>query len=217
MRSIFFSCMMLALILPFRAFSETEESSGVTNLPKSTPYSDETTGIVFPAKIGLFTKISVHKNNNPFFGTLIRYSGTFGTSADIYIYSLSATPAEIPLKSALEHYEEVKKSILGLASKATGLDQITLEEEYTLQTGKQEVGRRAVFHFDMDGENFTSELVVFPYGDRIIKFRITSPTDSTAARKAAAEFLRTVSDSFFKGNAVKFIPIALRKTPPASS
>ncbi len=215
MRSVFFPCLMLAFVLPFRVFSETEEASSVTNLSKSIPFSDETTGVVFPAKIGLFTKIEVRKNNNPFFGTLIRYSGTFGTSADIYIYSLTATPAEVSLKSAMEHFAQVKESIMALASKAPGLGQITLEEEYILQSGNQEVGRRAVFRFDMDGEEFTSELIIFPYGDRVVKFRITSPTESTAAGKAAAEFLRTVTDSFFKGSAVQYIQVPRPKAPPA--
>ncbi len=216
MRPGIFLCLLFALAVPFCAFSQTAEPSGVTNLPKSIPYSDETTGVVFPAKIGLFMKIEVRKNNNPFFGTIIRYAGTFGTSADIYIYSLSATPAEVSLKSALEHYEQVKNSILGLSTRAAGLEQVSLEEEYSLQSGKQEVGRRAVFRFEMDGENFTSELVIFPYGDRVIKFRITSPTESTAARKAAGEFLRTVCDSFFKENAVRFVPLP-RPNAPASS
>lgn len=211
MRSGIFTFLLAAAVLPLSALSQADGTSGVTNLPKSIPYSDETTGIVFPAKIGPFTKIAVRKNNNPFFGTIIRYAGSFGTSADIYIYSLSATPAEFSLRSALEHYEQVKNSIMGLSTKASGLDQITLEEEYSLRAGGQEAGRRAVIHFDMDGENFTSELVIFPFGDRIIKFRITSPTESTAARKAAAEFLRTICGSFFKGNTVQFVPIPRSK------
>lgn len=215
MRSVIFPCLLLASALPLCVFSETEATSGVTNLSKSIPYSDETTGVVFPAKIGPFVKIEVRKNNNPFFGTLVRYSGSFGTSADIYIYSLTATPAEVSLKSALEHYGQVKDGIMALATKAPGMEQITLEEEYSLLSGKQEAGRRAVFHFDMDGEGFTSELVIFPYGDRIVKFRITSPTDSTAAGKAAAEFLRTLTDSFFKGNPVQFVPMPRPKAPSA--
>jgi len=212
MHSGTFSCLLLALAFPFCAISQNTATSSVTNLPKNIPYSDENTGVVFPSKIGPFSKTTVRKNNNPLYGTLIRYSGSFGTSADIYIYSLTAVPGEVSMKNAEEHYEQVKNNILMLSSKSSALEQITLEEEYNLQADQRDAGKRAVFLFQMDGENFNSELVILPYGDRIVKLRITSPSESSAARKAVGEFLQTICDSFFKGRTVRFIQQPRPKT-----
>ena len=58
----------------------------VVSLPKNTSYADDETGGVFPPRIGNFTKTSVTKNLNPYYGTRFRYANDYGASADVYIY-----------------------------------------------------------------------------------------------------------------------------------
>ena len=62
--------------------------------PAMEEFVDKDTRLVFPAQIDTFQKVRVRKNENPVFGTVVRYENESGACADVYIYSLDtdATP-----------------------------------------------------------------------------------------------------------------------------
>ena len=154
----------------------------VATLPKDTPYTDDATGMVFPAKIGKFTKTGVTKNLNPYYGTAIRYANDYGSSADVYIYALDMKGEKLTAGRALAHYGAVRKNIEQLTGKSVPLGDITVLAESDLRifppAGKGQpesvlTGRRCSFSFSLGEDPFFSELLIFPSGTRIVKVRIT--------------------------------------------
>ena len=53
--------------------------------PAMEAFVDKDTMLVFPAQVDTFQKVRVRKNENPVFGTVVRYENEAGTCADVYI------------------------------------------------------------------------------------------------------------------------------------
>ena len=100
---------LTALLVSAFSFAEAQD---VVSLPKETPYADDATGAVFPARIGSFAKTNVTKNLNPYYGTVIRYANDYGSSADVYIYALDLKTVNLSAEQWRKHYDEVKGNIV---------------------------------------------------------------------------------------------------------
>ena len=53
--------------------------------PAMEAFVDKDTLMVFPAQVDTFQKVRVRKNENPVFGTVVRYENETGSCADVYI------------------------------------------------------------------------------------------------------------------------------------
>ena len=188
----------------------------VVSLPKDTPYADDETGTVFPSRIGNFTKTSVTKNLNPYYGTVIRYANGYGASADVYIYALNLSTAKLSAEQWQKHYEEVKSDIAHLTGKSAPLGEIAILGEFLLKIPEETVaklaldspvaGKRCSFSFSIGEYPFFSELVIFPVGSRIVKLRVTCSREIAAEKENALLFLNTVCRTFFEK--AEFVPDA---------
>ena len=205
-------------LLPAVAFFSAS-AQDVVSLPKDAAYADDETGAVFPARIGNFTKTSVTKNLNPYYGTVIRYANDYGASADVYIYSLDLKSAKLTAEQRLRHYDEVKTNISHLTGKSAPLGEVVILGEFTLQAPEDTVrklaldsamvGKRCSFSFSIGEDPFFSELVIFSIGSKIVKLRVTFSREITAEKGNALLFLNTVCREFFAN--AQFIPVPRSK------
>ncbi|MEG2199939.1 MAG: hypothetical protein RRY25_06630, partial [Anaerovorax sp.] len=155
--------------------------------PKNTPYADDSTGTVFPAKIGSFSKTTVSKHLNPYYGTVVRYANDFGASADVYIYALDLKNEHLSRNQWIAHYDEVKKNIPHLTGGSVPLGETVPVAEADLNLSEKSrkalsrestlIGKRCRFAFAIGEDQFYSELVIFSSGTKIIKLRVTYPQE----------------------------------------
>ena len=202
---------LTALLVSAFSFAEAQD---VVSLPKETPYADDATGAVFPARIGSFAKTNVTKNLNPYYGTVIRYANDYGSSADVYIYALDLKTVNLSAEQWRKHYDEVKGNITHLTGKSVPLGEIAVLEEFTMKVPDEIVkeqmlasdlaGRRCSFSFSIGEDPFFSELVIFPVGSRIVKLRVTYSREITSEKANALKFLEAVCREFFEK--VEFVP-----------
>ena len=61
------------------------EAQDIFLRPAMEAFVDKDTMLVFPAQVDTFQKVRVRKNENPVFGTVVRYENEDGTCADVYI------------------------------------------------------------------------------------------------------------------------------------
>ena len=61
------------------------EAQDIFLRPAMESFVDKDTLLVFPAQVDTFQKVRVRKNENPVFGTVVRYENEAGTCADVYI------------------------------------------------------------------------------------------------------------------------------------
>ena len=83
--------------------------------PALEDFIDKDTKLVFPAIVETFQKVRVRKNENPVFGTVVRYENESGTCADVYIYSLDTGAKEVSPDDFEKHFQETDQGILKLA------------------------------------------------------------------------------------------------------
>ncbi len=202
---------LTALLFSAAALTEAQD---MVSLPKDTPYADDATGAVFPARVASFTKTNVTKNQNPYYGTVIRYANDYGSSADVYIYALDLKTMKLSAEQWRKHYEEVKGNIAHLTGKNVPLGEVAVLGEFALKVPDEIVrkqmldsnlaGRRCSFSFSIGEDPFFSELVIFPSGSRIVKLRVTYSREITSEKENALKFLDVICREFFEK--VEFVP-----------
>ena len=163
----------------------------VEHRPSSEAYTDPEIKIAFPAKAGNFHKKEVFRSFNPMIGTTIRYADPKGDCADIYIYSLPIDKKDFSQKIVQEHFEEVKKAILGLPSKGESLKSVSLSGEQVKAKNGTQVYSAEFQMVWADGIKQVSYLKIFFFHDKIIKLRITGEPDH--AESFANEILKIFS------------------------
>ena len=84
--------------------------------PAMEAFVDKDTLLVFPAQIDTFQKVRVRKNENPVFGTVVRYENELGSCADVYIYSLDTAAKPVQQDAYEKHCLETDQGILNLSA-----------------------------------------------------------------------------------------------------
>lgn len=83
----------------------------VREMPGNMPYILPGSNLKFPPQIASYKKVSVTQNANPVYGIIIRYAGSAGESADIYIYSPDTGSSPVRAADLAGEYEKSKKSL----------------------------------------------------------------------------------------------------------
>ena len=177
---------LIILLLLFLAW--ILQAAEMERHPFRDAYADPDTGISFPAEIGSYRKTEVVRNFNPLIGTVIRYFDTDGGCADIYIYSLDSSKTKISGENFLKHYDHLKKTIQNLSKKTSHVTDIKTLGEAIYQKPPLVSGRQVFFRMKIGEELHNSDLTVFPYADKIVKIRISSPSYYSSGEKNHLSF-----------------------------
>lgn len=168
-------------------------------LPGNAAFTEEHTGVVFPAVIGSFTKSEVRKNPNPVIGTLIRYAGNRGgCSADVFVYALSEKPRKISPEDLRKHYAEAQAQIRNLPEKSGQTETAEDSGESEWIHDGQLRALQGIWQLRLSGETYRSELLLFPQDGYMVKLRITAPAESPEALRDMRQFSELLSGLFFK-------------------
>ena len=184
------------------------------NLPKDMPFSDENTGMVFPAKLGAYRKSEIRISENPAVGLRIRYDGSrIGCAATVYIYALTEKPAVISPEQFRQHYRQVRRSILHLDKLSRKVEEVESIRRERCADPENNPALREQFHIRTSGEEvYHSELLLILCGDRIIKVRITVPASEKTSVAECGQFVVRFCRLFFRNQAVTFEPDEPDKT-----
>jgi hypothetical protein len=152
------------------------EAQDVFFRPAMEAFVDKDTLLVFPAQIDTFQKVRVRKNENPVFGTVVRYENELGTCADVYIYSLD-TGAKPVLRDMYEkHCRETEQDILKMPERNPKIASVAHAET----PGRKAPGNgyEALFRIQFETTRLDSILYLALYEGKLVKVRISySPED----------------------------------------
>ena len=153
------------------------EAQDIFRRPAMESFVDKDTLLVFPAQVDTFQKVRVRKNENPVFGTVVRYENESGTCADVYIYSLDTGAKPVRRDMFEKHCQETDQDILNLSVgnpkiKAAHLD---------APAGKKppEGGYEKFYRIQNGSTQMDSVLYLALYKGKLVKVRISySPEDT---------------------------------------
>lgn len=144
--------------------------------PAMEAFVDKDTLLVFPAQIDTFQKVRVRKNENPVFGTVVRYENELGTCADVYIYSLDTGAKPVQQDMYVKHCLETDQGILGLSAQNPKIKVARLEAP---ARNAPEGGYETFYRIQNGSTQMDSVLFLALYKGKLIKVRISySPEDN---------------------------------------
>ena len=159
--------------------------------PALEDFIDKDTKLVFPAIVDTFQKVRVRKNENPVFGTVVRYENEAGTCADVYIYSLDTGAKEVGVDEFEKHFQETDQGILKLAEQNARIKAVTrLETPDRKTTGP---GREARYRIDSVPDPMDSILYLALYHGKLVKLRVSYAPDDKDEAEHAGLFIDAVS------------------------
>ena len=150
-------------------------TQGIFRRPAMEAFVDKDTLLVFPAQVDTFQKVRVRKNENPVFGTVVRYENEAGSCADIYIYSLDTGAKPVQRDMFEKHCQETDQGILKLSAQNP-----KISVEHISAPGRNApTGGFEVFYRIQNGSTqMDSVLYLALYKGKLVKVRISySPED----------------------------------------
>ena len=152
------------------------EAQDIFRRPAMESFVDKDTLLVFPAQIDTFQKVRVRKNENPVFGTVVRYENETGTCADVYIYSLDTGAKPVSREMFEKHCRETDRDILNLSEQNPKIKAERLEAPGR----KAPEGGYEMFYRIRNGSTpMDSVLFLALYKGKLVKVRISySPEDA---------------------------------------
>lgn len=167
--------------------------------PAMETFIDKETGLEFPAIVDTFQKVRVRKNENPVFGTVVRYENEAGTCADVYIYSLDTGAKAISRDTFEKHCRETDLGILDMPSKSRNIQSV----KHIEVSGRKapENGFEAHYRIQNGSVQMDSVLFLGLYRGKLVKVRVSYfPEDSEEAAHAGL-FIDSVSAMLNKNKA----------------
>ena len=152
------------------------EAQDIYLRPALEAFVDNDTKLVFPAQIDTFQKVRVRKNDNPVFGTVVRYENELGSCADVYIYSLDTAGKQVQQDAYEKHCRETDQDILNLPAQNP-----KIKVEHLEASGRKtpEGGYEAFYRIQNGSMLMDSVLYLALYKGKLVKVRISySPEDS---------------------------------------
>ncbi len=144
--------------------------------PAMEAFVDKDTLLVFPAQVDTFQKVRVRKNENPVFGTVVRYENESGTCADVYIYSLDTGAKPVQQDMFEKHCLETDRDILNLSARNSKIAPV----EHIEAPGRKapEKGFEMQYRIRNGSTQMYSILYLALYKGKLVKVRISySPED----------------------------------------
>ncbi|MBO5760338.1 MAG: hypothetical protein J6S53_02210 [Lentisphaeria bacterium] len=215
--SLLFLLVFSAIAPLFLSFAGEEKSvpRSFRELPENTSYTHAATALVFPPALASYRKTTVLENANPVYGTVIRYSGSFGESADIYVYSNDTGGTCIEEKSLKEEYEKIKCSLLKSPRVSAEKGAIPAKEEIKMlkeekksSSGKNDISDIYSFSFRyfLGGAPYESSLHLFLVKKqekksssgrtfaKFVKIRLSRPSEVSSGAADANNFLKELME-----------------------
>ena len=159
--------------------------------PALEDFIDKDTKLVFPAIVDTFQKVRVRKNENPVFGTVVRYENEAGTCADVYIYSLDTGAKAVRADEFEKHFQETDQGILKLAEQNASIKAVS-----RLETPDRKVpgpGREACYRIDSVPDPMDSILYLALYRGKLVKLRVSYAPDDKDEAAHAGLFIEAIS------------------------
>ena len=159
--------------------------------PALEDFIDKDTKLVFPAIIDTFQKVRVRKNENPVFGTVVRYENESGTCADVYIYSLDTGAKEVRADDFEKHFLETDQGILKLAEQNSRIKAVSRLETPDRKTPGP--GREARYRIESLPDPMDSILYLALYRGKLVKLRVSYAPDDKDEAEHAGLFIEAVA------------------------
>ena len=191
---LFFLLFSLPFLLPGKEKGEIPASFQEYDL--NIPYREEALGILFPGKLGGFTKRFVRMNANENIGTMIHYDSPGGFSLDIYIYSAPPLPGEASGGFLLRNYRAARKLLFSMEQEKKREDMPEREELFFRDENISAPQNFpcASFSFTAGEEIFRSILAmtVLEKGNirRLLKIRFSLPAEQETRGRKKWELFR---------------------------
>lgn len=159
------------------------EAQDIFMRPAMEAFVDKDTMLVFPAQVDTFQKVRVRKNENPVFGTVVRYENESGTCADVYIYSLDTGAKPVQQDMYEKHCRETDLGILSLSDQNP---KITLVARIDAPGRKAPAGGfEALYRIQNGSTPMDSVMYLALYKGKLVKVRISySPDDKDESVQA---------------------------------
>ena len=159
------------------------EAQGVFLRPALEAFVEKDTMLEFHAQIGTFQKVRVRKNENPVFGTVVRYENEAGTCADVYIYSLDTGAKPVQKDMYAKHCEETDQGILKMSAQNPKITSVVHMEAPGRKAPDN--GYEMQYRIQNGATLMDSVLYLALYRGKLIKVRISySPEDLDEAAHA---------------------------------
>lgn len=167
--------------------------------PAMEEFVDKDTRLVFPAQVDTFQKVRVRKNENPVFGTVVRYENELGSCADVYIYSLDTAAKPVPQEMFEKHCRETDRGIMNLSAQNP-----KIKVEHLDAAGRKapEGGFEAFYRIQNGSTLMDSVLYLALYKGKLIKVRISYSPEDNEEPAHAALFIDAVAAMLNKENDV---------------
>ena len=151
--------------------------------PAMESFVDKDTGLEFPAIVDTFQKVRVRKNENPVFGTVVRYENEAGTCADVYIYSLDTGAKAVRQDMFEKHCRETDEGILKMSENNRNIKSVNHIE--VPERKAPETGFEAHYSIRNGTVQMDSILYLALYRGKLVKVRVTYfPEDNDEKRHA---------------------------------
>lgn len=175
------------------------EAQDIFLRPAMESFVDRDTLLVFPAQIDTFQKVRVRKNENPVFGTVVRYENEDGTCADVYIYSLDTGAKPVQRDLYEKHCRETDQGILEMPAQNPKITSVTHIEA----PGRKAPGDGYESHYRIrnGATEMDSVLYLALYRGKLIKIRISYTSGDTDEVQHASLFIDAVAAMLNKGKA----------------
>lgn len=167
--------------------------------PALESFVDKDTGLEFPAIIDTFQKVRVRKNENPVFGTVVRYENEAGTCADVYIYSLDTGAKAVRQDVFEKHFQETDLGILDMPSKNRNIQSV----KHIEVPGRKAPANGFEVHYKIQNGAVQMDSVLYLalYRGKLVKIRVSYFPEDTDEAVHAGLFVDAVSAMLNKNKA----------------
>lgn len=166
--------------------------------PAMESFIDKDTMLEFSAQIDTFQKVRVRKNENPVFGTVIRYENEAGSCADVYIYSLDTGAKAVTREMFEKHCQETDQDIMDMPKGKPELKLPTHRIRSVIrieapERNAPEGGFEAHYRIQNGSTLMNSVLYLALYRGKLVKVRVSHSPEYTDETESAYRFIDAVA------------------------
>jgi len=159
--------------------------------PAMETFVDKDTRLMFPALVDSFQKVRVRKNENPVFGTVVRYEDEAGTCADVYIYSLDTGAKAVRKDEFEKHFRETDEGILKMPEQNLKIQSVKHIEAPDRKA--PETGHEAHYRIQSGSTQMDSILFLALFRGKLIKLRVSYSPDDKDEAAGAYRFIDAIA------------------------